>query len=267
MIHSRVLRKLRAGELVRMVKISRVMDPWLTEVAGRIGFDVVWLDMEHRDFGFDVIGPMALACRATGMDLTVRVLKSGYASPMRALEYGANGVMVPHCHNADEARQWVEWCRFPPLGKRGYDGVGVDADYAMADPIEYIRHANDETFLMLQIEDAEAVENVDAIAAVEGVDLLFAGPGDLSLSYGVPMQVDHPRLQRAVDRIANAAAKHGKWWGVATGSAASAQRAVDQGASLITCGSDHSWLIQGVKKAYADSLAVGRRTLEFKGDA
>ncbi|MBL8218909.1 MAG: hypothetical protein JNL62_06755 [Bryobacterales bacterium] len=267
MTNSKVLRKLRAGEIVRMVKISRVMDPWLTEVAGRGGFDVVWLDMEHRDFGFDVIGPVALACRATGMDLTVRVLKSGYASPMRALECGANGVMVPHCHNAEEAKQWVDWCRFPPLGKRGYDGVGVDADYAMADPLDYIAHANHETFLMLQIEDAEAVERADEIAGVEGVDLLFVGPGDLSLSYGVPMQTNHPHLQRAVGRIANAAAKHGKWWGVATGNAAAAQQAVDMGASLITCGSDHSWLMQGVKKAYADSLQVGRRTLECKGDA
>jgi len=227
----------------------------------------VWLDMEHRDFGFDVIGPVALACRATGMDLAVRVLKNGYASPMRALECGANGIMVPHCHNAEEAKQWVDWCRFPPFGKRGYDGVGVDADYAMADPLEYIRHANNETFLMLQIEDAEAVEHAEEIAAVPGVDLLFVGPGDLSLSYGVPMQLNHPQMKRATERIAKAAAKHGKWWGIATGNPLSAQEAVDLGASLITCGSDHSWLLQGLKKAYADSLTVRRTALELKGDS
>jgi 4-hydroxy-2-oxoheptanedioate aldolase len=136
----------------------------------------------------------------------------------------------------------------------------------MADPLEYLHHANHETFLMLQIEDAEAVDHVDEIAAVEGVDLLFVGPGDLSLSYGVPMQTDHPAIQQATERVANAAAKHGKWWGIATGNTLSSQRAVDMGASLITCGSDHSWLLQGVRKSYQDSLQVHRPALALNTD-
>ncbi len=252
MIKSRVLEKLRGGDFVRTISISRVTEPWLTEVAGKLGFDLIWLDMEHRPFGYGVIDPIALACRATGMDLMVRILKTGYTSPMRALEFGANGIMVPHCRSAEEARQWVEWTHFPPLGKRGFDGSGADADYTLASAVENLKHANQETFLVLQIEDPEAVECVEEIAAVEGVDLLFIGPGDLSISYGVPMQFDHPQMRRAVDRVAAAAAKSSKWWGTLSATPQSAQESLDKGARLVVCGNDHVFLVSGLQHAFTE---------------
>ena len=255
MVNSRALQKLRAGNVVKVVGLSRVSNPWLAELIGRLGFDVIWFDMEHREFGYDTIAPLSLACRATGIDLMVRLLKEGYTAPMRALEMGANGLMIPHCRSAAEARQWAEWSRFPPLGKRGFDGAGVDADYMLADPLEHLKHGNQEVFLMLQIEDREAVECVDEIAAVEGVDLLFVGPGDLSISYGVAMKTDHPHIERAIDRVANACAKTGRWWGIPTGNPAAAQKQIDRGARLITCGGDHGFLVNGfvnARREFAD---------------
>lgn len=249
MIESRVLHKLRSGQFVRAAGVGRVTEPWLTEVIGRFGFDVLWLDMEHRPFGYDVIDRLSLACRATGMDLMVRVLKTGYSSPMRCMEFGANGLMVPHIRSVEEARQWVEWCRFPPIGRRGFDGAGVDADYMLADPISHMQHGNQQTFLALQIEDREAVECVEEIAALDGVDLLFVGPSDITISYGVPFQFDHPSVQRAIDRVASAAVLAGKWWGIATGSPEDAQRSLDRGARMITCGSDHGFLVRGFQNA------------------
>ena len=257
MVKSRVLEKLRAGQVVKTVSISRLSDPWFAEVVGRIGYDVIWFDMEHRDFAYDVIAPMSLACRATGIDLMVRILKEGYMAPMRAMEFGANGIMVPHCRSAAEARQWVEWSRFPPLGKRGFDGAGSDADYYLADPLEHLRHANEETFLVLQIEDPEAVECVEEIAETPGVDLLFVGPGDLSISYGVPMQTGHVLVQAAIDRVAKAAEKAGKWWGIPTGTPEGAQALIDRGARLITCGGDHGFLVNGARTAFGAFADVG----------
>jgi 4-hydroxy-2-oxoheptanedioate aldolase len=248
MVTSRVLRKLRGGDIVRVAGMSRLSDPWLAQVIGWTGYDVIWFDMEHRAFGYDVIDPLSLACRHTGIDLMVRILKTGYTAPMRALEFGANGLMVPHCRSVEEARQWVEWTKFPPFGKRGFDGAGADADYLFADSLEYIKHANQETFLVLQIEDREAVDCVDEIAAVEGVDLLFIGTGDLSMSYGVPLQGDHPLMQKAIDRVAEATAKHGKWWGMPSGSPEAAQKLIDRGARFITCGGDHGSLVNGLKQ-------------------
>jgi len=250
MTTSKVLEKLRGGDLVRVISISRLTDPWLTELAGRIGFDAIWLDLEHRPFGPEVIDPISLACRATGIDLMVRIRKYDYSCPMRALEFGANGIMVPHCRSAQEAQQWVDWVRFPPQGKRGFDGAGADADYMLVDPIKYQEHANRETFLTLQIEDREAVECVEQIAQVKGVDILFVGPGDLSNSYGVSMQFDHPLIQTAIDRVAAAATNAGKWWGIPTGTPEAAQRALDRGARMITCGGDHTFLVNGFRQAF-----------------
>jgi 4-hydroxy-2-oxoheptanedioate aldolase len=253
MINSRALSKLRAGEFVRTAVVTRFPEPWLGELVGRLGYDLIWLDMEHRDFGYDIVAPLALACRSTGTDLMVRILKNGYTSPMRVLESGAAGIMVPHCLNATEAHQWVEWTRFPPLGKRGFDGAGADADHMLVDPIQYMVHANRQTFLVLQIEDREALDHVDEIANTEGVDMLFVGPGDLSISLGVPMQFDHPLVQGAIDLVANATQKAGKWWGMPTGTPQVAQRALDRGARLITTVHDHVVLVNGFVDAFKKS--------------
>ncbi len=248
-IKSRLKRILKSNGFVRVVGINRIADPWFTELAGKLGFDVVWFDMEHRGYGYDRIDGLSLACRATGIDLMVRIRKNGYTSAMRALEFGANGIMVPHCQNADEARQWVEWTKFPPLGNRGFDGAGADGDYALADPVPYLKERNEETFLVVQIEDRHAVENAEAIAAVEGVDLLFVGPADLSIDYGVPMQREHPLVQNALDKVAEAAARTGKWWGTVTNTPAEAQRELSRGARMITCADDHFLLVKGLQDA------------------
>lgn len=259
MIKSRVLQKLRGGEFVKAVGMSRVTEPWLTEVAGKIGYDVVWFDMEHRAFSDTVVDGVSLACRATGMDLMVRIRKAGYFSAMQALEFGANGLMVPHIRSAEEARQWVEWSRFPPVGKRGLDGSGADADFGLADQKEYLRHANDEVFLVFQIEDREAVESIEEIAAVPGFDLFFVGPGDLSLSYGVPLEFDHPLLQQAMERVAKAAGKHGKWWGTTTPTPEKAQRMLDMGARMIVAGSDHVALVNGLSESFRSYGQLSQR--------
>jgi 4-hydroxy-2-oxoheptanedioate aldolase len=241
---------LREKGFVKVVGMNRVTEPWFAELAGKLGFDVIWFDMEHRAHGYELVDRVSLACRATGIDLMVRVRKTGYTSVMRALEFGANGVMVPHCRSAEEARQWVEWTRFPPLGKRGFDGAGADGDYGLTDPLQFLKDQNEETFLVLQIEDRESVECVDEIAAVEGVDLLFVGPADLSISYGVPLQREHALVQRAMDKVANAAAKAGKWWGTVTPTPESAQQELDRGARMVTCADDHFLLVQGLQNAH-----------------
>ena len=110
---------------------------------------------------------------------------------------------------------------------------------------------------MVQIEDQEAIDCVDAIAAVDGVDVLFVGPADLSMSYGVPLQRQHPLIQSALDKVANAAAKNGKWWGTVTETPESAQRELDRGARMITCADDHFLLVRGLQEAYRQFQTIG----------
>jgi 4-hydroxy-2-oxoheptanedioate aldolase len=253
---SRTLKLLRNGGLVRVAGVSRVRDPWLAEVIGAIGYDCLWLDLEHRDFGIDIVDGISRACRLAGIDLMVRIEKSGYHSPMQALEFGANGLMIPHIRSAEEARQYVEWCRFPPLGKRGLDGAGADSKYGLDPVLPYLEHANRETFLAFQIEDKEAVDQIDEIAAVPGYDMLFVGPGDLSLSYGVPMQFNHRLLKDAMLRVNEACSRHGKWWGTTSGSAEAAQRVVDMGARMFTAGGDHGALVDGFRNSFESFRGV-----------
>jgi 4-hydroxy-2-oxoheptanedioate aldolase len=247
---SRLLTKLRAGDFVRVVNINRVPEAWFTEVAGELGFDVIWFDMEHRNYGYEVIDPLSLACRLTGADLMVRIRRTGYTSAQCPLEFGANGIMLPHCHSVEEARQWADWTRFPPQGTRGFDNAGADANYSLTDTVEFLSERNKETFFIAEIEDSGAIDCVDEIVAVEGVDMLFVGPGDLSISYGVPMQRDHPAVQRAMDKVANAAAKAGKWWGTVTQTPELAQQELDRGARMVTCADDHFLLVHGLRDAY-----------------
>jgi 4-hydroxy-2-oxoheptanedioate aldolase len=122
----------------------------------------------------------------------------------------------------------------------------------VASPLDHLKQGNEEVFLALQIEDAEALNVVDEIAAVPGFDLLFVGPADLSVSLGVPFQFDHPKMQEAFRRVDEAARKHGKWWGTTSGSPEAAQKMLDRGARMVTAGSDHGMLMAGFQKAFEE---------------
>jgi 4-hydroxy-2-oxoheptanedioate aldolase len=258
--NSRLRARLREKGLVRVAGMNRVTEPWYAELAGKIGFDVVWFDMEHRAHSFEMVDRVSAACRASGVDLMVRLRNTGYTAAMRALEFGANGIMAPHCRSVQDAKQWVDWTKFPPLGKRGFDGAGADADYGLTGPHDYIQHANRETFVVVQIEDREAIDSIEAIASVEGLDGFFVGPADLSISYGVPMQREHARVQAALDRVAEACVKSGKWWGTVTSTPEEAQREIDRGARMITCADDHFLLVMGLQEAFQKFSTVSIRT-------
>jgi len=219
----------------------------IVEMIGLLDFDAVWLDMEHQNFSYNQIFNLTLACRTTGMDGMVRIRKGAYWSYSRAFEAGAAGIMVPHCLSGEEARNIVRFSRFAPMGMRGMDGIEPAADYGLAPMAEYMEHANRETFIAVQIEDAEAVKNVDEIAAVEGIDILFVGPADLSQSLGVPLQFDHQLVRDAIDRVANAAAKHSKWWGIPVDGPEKGEVYYEMGARFLASGSAIILLREGFR--------------------
>lgn len=243
-----VLKKLRKDEVVSVVNIGAYPCASLVEMVGKVGFDCIWFDMEHRAFGLPELSQMTLACRATGMEAMVRVVKGNYTSLMKPLETGATGLMIPHCRCAEEAKEIVSWAKFPPQGRRGFDNAGPDADYLMSDPVEYTRHANQETFLVVQIEDKEVIDSIDEIASVEGINVLFIGPGDLSLSYGVFPDFNHEKIENAINKVAEATQKYGKWWGMPFGSEEQGRSLVKKGARFLSCGSDITVVLEGFQE-------------------
>jgi 2-keto-3-deoxy-L-rhamnonate aldolase RhmA len=160
--------------------------------------------------------------------------------------------MIPHVSTAERAQQLVQAVKFPPLGDRGLDGSGLDGDFYINLPATYPQDANRETFLVVQIETPQALDNVDAIAAVPGVEVLFLGPGDLSLRLNCTPAVEDPQIMAAQRRIAAAARRHGKAWGRPAGNAEDVRRIVDLGGQFIAFGSIHWAIFRNLQQCQAE---------------
>lgn len=213
---SRVLQKLRAGENVCCIKIN-LADARVPEIAAIAGFDCVWIDQEHIGQDWSVIASAIWATKAHDTDIMVRVSRGGYSDYIRPLELDATGIMVPHVMSLEDAKKVVSLTRFHPLGLRAIDGGNTDGAYTALDFNEYLKQANEQRFVILQIEDHEALEELEAIAALDGFDMLFFGPGDFSQSIGAPGEWNHPLIAEARKRIAAVARKHGKFAGTVGG--------------------------------------------------
>jgi 4-hydroxy-2-oxoheptanedioate aldolase len=187
--------------------------------------------------GADRMAHLIRTASLNNLDSIMRVNKTGYSGYIHPLELGGTGLMVPHCMSGDEARSIVSMTRFHPLGRRALDSGNSDGHYCMIPLADYLRQSNENQVLILQIEDPEAVEQVDEIAAVPGVDVLFVGPGDLSHALGVPGQMNAPEVQRAYCRVAEACQRNGIHWGTPV-SAATAEKFLEMGARFLNAGAD-----------------------------
>lgn len=216
MTPSKVLEKLRAGKIVNSFKLN-IGETEPIEIAAMAGYDCVWLDQEHVPTGWDVLDKQVLAAKAYGIDSLVRVARGPYNNYIRPLELDASGIMVPHVMSEADARDVVRMTRFHPVGRRPIDGGNRDGAYCQIDPVEYARQANAERFVIIQIEDPEPMDELDAICSVEGIDMIFFGPCDFSHGSGILGQWDHPKIAEAARLIAKAARAHGKFLGVAIG--------------------------------------------------
>lgn len=233
---SRVLAKLRAGQTASCIKLN-LGDARVAEMAAACGFDCIWLDMEHVPNSIEAIENQIRAAKIHDVDALIRTRRGSYSDLILPLEMDGAGIMVPHVMSAVDAKQIAWQTKFHPIGRRALDGGNADGAYCAATTEEYIAHANRERFVIIQIEDPEPLEELDNIASVEGIDMLFFGPGDFSQGIGQPGKFDDPRIADARQRIAEAAKKHGKFAGT-VGSMASLPGLVEFGYQFISVGAD-----------------------------
>ena len=252
---SKTLEKLRNGEWVLSTAVA-VGGARVAELAGQIGFDCLWIYTEHKPIGDEALFNTILGARAGGSDCLVRIRKRGYLDYFRALEDGAAGIMVPHVKSAEEAREIVRNAKYVPLGRRGIDFAGADSRYMLDNPKENMVFANRETFITVQIEDPEALEVIDEIASVEGIDLLFVGPGDLGAGLGSFGNKNSDVMQAAIKKVADAAEKHGKWWGLPVGSVEEAQKYLDMGARFLNYSSDLGAVVREFNRTFKEFGAI-----------
>ena len=233
---SRTLNKLRAGGVVNCFKLN-LADARAVEIAAMAGFDCLWLDMEHVPNDLATIEKGILAAKAHDTDVMVRVARGSYSDYIRPLEMDASGIMVPHIMSLADAQAVVRMTRFHPLGRRPVDGGNADGAFCNIEFLDYLQQANEQRFVIVQIEDPEPLAELEAIAALPGIDMLFFGPGDFSHGIGAPGQWDHPKLLEARQRVVTAALAHGKAAGTVA-SPASLDELVAMGYRFLTMGAD-----------------------------
>jgi len=233
---SRVLAKLRAGKVAYCFQ-HNFTDPRSVDLAGLFNFDCHWLGMEHTSRDWAALEAQIYAAKSHGADTLVRVTRGSYSDYIKPLELDASGIMVPHVMSAADARQVVRWTRFHPIGRRPVDGGNADGAYCNMEFGEYIRQANEQRFVAIQIEDPEPMEELDEICSVQGIDLIFFGPGDFSHGMGVPGELDHPKVREARRRVAEAARAHGKFAGT-TATIEYAEELVRMGYLFLSVGAD-----------------------------
>jgi len=248
-----VLKKMRAGGVSVGSWIG--LDSSLSaEILAMAGFEWLLIDGEHGPITGDSIVALMTATRAAGATPFFRVVWNDSALIQQALDFGAYGILVPVVNSAGDASEAAADAKYPPRGRRSLGGGRAPLAFG-TDMATYGPRANDETLLMVQIETAEAVENADAIAAVDGVDMLFVGPGDLSLAMGewpLDWAKASDRYKTALASIPQIAKKHGKFAGVLCYDPAFAKDCITFGYQFIGYHADTALLLKAARAARAE---------------
>lgn len=247
---SRVLRKLRNGEIVSSTKLN-LGDPRSAEIAAMCGFDCIWLDMEHVPTDWTTLENQIRSAKAYDVDALVRVAKGSYSDYILPLEADASGIMVPHLMSIEEARKIVRQTRFHPIGRRPVDGGNQDGAYCMIEFNEYLKTANEQRFVIVQIEDPEPLDELEEIAKVDGIDMIFFGPADFSHGIGAPGRWDHPLIAETRKRVVDVARSNGKFAGT-VGSVEDLSDLIDMGYQFVNVGGD----VLGLSAYFGEIAAV-----------
>jgi 2-keto-3-deoxy-L-rhamnonate aldolase RhmA len=256
---------LKAMAATRAPKFGHFIVEFATPGIGHIlksaGCDFVLFDLEHSGFGFETVKSAIRYFEAAQVPVIVRVPSKEYHHIARAMDMGAEGLMVPMVGSAEEARQIVHSMKYHPQGGRGVALQVAHDRYRPGAVADKFTATNARTTLFCQIETADGVKNADAIAAVEGVDCLWVGHFDLSVGLGIPGEFEHPDFKAAIDRTVKAARSHGKALGRLVPTVEVGIELYDVGFDFI-CYSGDVWVLHN-----ALAEAIGKLRAGTKGSA
>lgn len=247
-------RRVLAGELTIGCFVG-LGNPTAAELAARAGFDWLVLDLEHGAGTEAELLPQLLAVQATTTAACVRVVSAERLRIGRVLDLGADGVMLPRVDTLDEARSALGWMHYPPAGTRGVAAITRGAGYLTV-PHARIRELHARILGIVQVESEAAVDAAPAVAALEGVDVLFVGPADLSHAMGIPGETGDPRFVAALDRVVAAATAAGKAAGILLYDSSEAPRYAARGFRFIGVGSDVALLAGATRSLAAAARAA-----------
>jgi len=242
-----VKKKLQAGQPVLAVTLT-VNSIDVAAHAARMGFDFLWIEMEHSPITLETLRHMVLATRGLPAVPFARVPVNEIWTAKRVLDAGVFGVMFPFTSTPELAQQAAAACRYPPAGRRG-SGAGL-AMFGWPEVASYHDCADENVVVIAIIEEARAVENIDEIAATPGIDVLFIGTSDLSFSLGLRGKQDDPKHREAVSKVVAAGKKHGKFLGRPAASVEKIAEYREQGFQLFQTLTDIGLMTQGAKTLF-----------------
>ena len=200
--------KLDAGKPVIGTMIGEISTPFIVHVLVNAGYDFVFIDMEHGRFSHQEAVSLIQTFRLTSITCLVRVPDNQYHLIARVLDAGAEGIMVPRIRSRQEVEAVVQYARYPPIGQRGLSVMRGHNNYARDDSQSFSKHANRENLVIVQIEQREAIEDIDNLFSVPGVDVALIGPVDLSVSLGITLDYSNPVFINAVQLVVDTCKRH-----------------------------------------------------------
>jgi 2-keto-3-deoxy-L-rhamnonate aldolase RhmA len=207
-------RRVLAGECVYGTMIRQARDPGAPSIFAAAGYDFVFIDMEHGNYNMETVADLIRGAKSAGMATIIRVPRLETFFISRVLDAGAEGIMVPMTSTKEQAEEIVRYSKYTPLGQRGFGNQTGQTDYRPLKTLDFMKEANEHTLIVAQIETREAIENVDSILSVEGIDVGLIGPNDLSISLGIPDQMGSEILTKAIDKVVEMAKRKGKATGI-----------------------------------------------------
>jgi 2-dehydro-3-deoxyglucarate aldolase/4-hydroxy-2-oxoheptanedioate aldolase len=241
--------KLNAGTFCLGTGVT-FADPAVTEALCD-SVDFLWIDLEHNPIGVETLLAHLIAARAGGAPALVRIPINDAGWIKRVLDSGADGIILPQAQSAADVRQFVSACRYPPLGTRGF-GPRRPTNYARNGGRKYLDQANTQLFVVAQIETVGALNDVEEICAIEGLDALVVGPYDLSGSMGMLGEVHHPRVLDAIRTVVEKAHAQGLSVGIGMGADADhAREAAALGVNWAQCCNDFEFIVRGATRLYS----------------
>jgi 2-dehydro-3-deoxyglucarate aldolase/4-hydroxy-2-oxoheptanedioate aldolase len=247
MQHNPVKERLAGGGVTLGSMIFEFFTPAMPRLLKNAGAEFALYCMEHTGAGYETLKPQFALCRALGVAPLVRVPATEYDFIARALDCGALGVMVPLVDTAEQARFIVSCTRYPPEGRRGAAFGFAHDDYEAGDVAAKMAMIHRRTLVIAMIETRAGLDNVEAIAAVPGVDVLWLGHFDLTNFLGIPGQFSHPQYREALARIVAAARRHGKAAGYMAADAALGREYLGHGFRMIATGTDQGMLQEAIR--------------------
>jgi 2-dehydro-3-deoxyglucarate aldolase/4-hydroxy-2-oxoheptanedioate aldolase len=210
----------------------------MMQILKNAGFDFVIIDNEHGAFGIESIADISRMARILGLTPIVRVPELAYPYIAQSLDVGSQGIMLPRVTHPDQVHQILEIMKYPPLGKRGTAMSRGQTDFRAGPLEENLAHANANSLLWVQIETTNALQHLDEIVTIAGVDALFIGPTDLSISLGIPGQNDSPILTNAIEHVLAACKAHGVGAAIQANDINYARRWVERGMDILSYSSE-----------------------------